>query len=240
MDSAGRSMMHYHGTPITPRSKLYELAGRNFCVSYSDPRDVEVCHQIGQSVMLDNGAFSAWTQGRAVDWQEWYDWVQPWLEYRTTWAVLPDSIDGDEHTNDHLASEWAWMLSGLGQVVPVWHLHENISRLSRLVDQFGRVCFGSSGDYRDVGTDKWHRRVAKAFDTLSDDFGRVPWVHMLRGMSLSGGIYPFASVDSTDVARNHKRQHNNARAMADRWDSLNCRARWHYTGTQTVLEEYTA
>lgn len=33
----------------------------------------------------------------------------------------------------------------------------------------------------------------------------IPWLHMLRGMQLSGGAYPFASVDSTDIAQNHHR-----------------------------------
>jgi hypothetical protein len=49
---------------------------------------------------------------------------------------------------------------------------------------------------------------------------------MLRGMSLSGSEYPFASVDSTDIGRNHNRPHNNAAAMAQRWDALQNPARW--------------
>jgi hypothetical protein len=49
---------------------------------------------------------------------------------------------------------------------------------------------------------------------------------MLRGMSLAGGPYPFASADSTDVARNHNRQQNTARAMADRWDAMQTPALW--------------
>jgi hypothetical protein len=51
-------MLHYHGTPITPVDALYQLAGRCFCVSHIRPDDVTRVHQIGQSVMLDNGAFS--------------------------------------------------------------------------------------------------------------------------------------------------------------------------------------
>jgi hypothetical protein len=219
--------MHYHGTPITPRALLMQLAGRNFCVSFADPRDTKTVHQIGQSVMLDNGAYSVWKKrGAEVDWRAWAEWVEPWLEYRTTWAVLPDSIEGDEEYNDRLVAEWAWMLSGKGDVVPVWHLHESLSRLSRLVDSFGKICFGSSGVYAVVGNDAWHRRVSQAFNVLADDFGRVPWVHMLRGMSLSGSHYPFASVDSTDVARNHNRPQNTVLSLADRWDGVQNPARW--------------
>jgi hypothetical protein len=218
--------MHYHGTPITPRTVLEELAGRHFCVSFAAPDQIAVCHRIGQSVMLDNGAYSVWKRGAVIDWQEWADWAEPWLDYNTTWAVLPDSIEGDEEANDWLVHEWAWMLSGKASVVPVWHLHESFARLHRLVDSFGRVCFGSSAQYAMVGSPAWHGRVTDAFNRLSDEFGRVPWVHMLRGMSLAGSQYPFASVDSTDIARNHNRPQNGAARMAARWDALQCPATW--------------
>lgn len=217
-------MMHYHGTPITPRRTLLDLGGKNFCVSFSDPRDVEVCHRIGQSVMLDNGAFSAWTQGKTVDWGEWAEWARPWLDYPTTWAVLPDVIDGDEDANDTLLDECDWKYDIGG--VPVWHMHESFERLQRLVTTYGQVCFGSSGAYAVIGVDAWWRRCTEAFDMLAAPSGRVPWVHMLRGMALSGEEFPFASVDSTDVARNHKRNGSNARAMADRWDAMQCPGRW--------------
>lgn len=216
-------MMHYHGTPITPRSVLYELAGRNFCVSFAEPRDVAVCHQIGQSVMLDNGAFTVWKQGRVIDWLAWWDWVEPWLDYRTTWAVLPDVIDGDEEDNEKLLGKYGKMIRG---GVPVWHLHEPLAHLQGLVWRFGRVCFGSSGAYSAVGSDSWCRRVSEAFDAIVEPSGRVPWVHMLRGMAMAGTEFPFASVDSTDIARNHNRPQNGARAMADRWDAIQQPARW--------------
>ena len=64
----GARVIHYHGTPITPRPVLHELAGRNFCVSYAAAGQVKTCHEIGQSVMLDNGAFTFWNQGGIPDW----------------------------------------------------------------------------------------------------------------------------------------------------------------------------
>lgn len=213
--------MHYHGTPITPRSVLHELAGRNFCVSFAEPRDVEVCHRIGQSVMLDNGAYTVWKQGGEVNWRAWREWVEPWLDYRTTWAVLPDSIDGGEDVNEELRE---WEVEG---GVPVWHLDESLLRLAVLADRWnGRVCFGSSGVYATIGSVSWRRRVSDAFDDLVTEFGRVPWVHMLRGMSLVGSEFPFASVDSTDIARNHNRPQNGALKMAERWDAIQQPARW--------------
>jgi hypothetical protein len=226
--------IHYHGTPITPRDRLYELAGRHFCVSYADPRDIHVCHQIGQSVLLDNGAFTFWRGGAEPDWGGYYTWAERWLDYPTTWAVIPDVIDGDEQANDRLLA--SWFQTHLPRGAPVWHLHESLERLRRLTHGYERVCVGSSGAYRVIGTDTWHRRLSEAFDVVADEHGRVPWVHMLRGMALAGSHYPFASVDSTDVARNHNRPQNTAAQMVVHWDAQQCPPLWYRTGTQQQLE----
>lgn len=228
-------MIHYHGTPITPRSVLYELTGKNFCVSYSDKRDVEICHQIGQSVMLDNGAYSFWKRGQAADWIGYMAWVSPWLRYPTTWAVIPDVVDGGESENDLLISEWMRGMRSFRQAAPVWHLHESLDRLVRLTRGFDRVCFGSSGLYSRVGSLSWKNRINEAFNAVCKN-GAVPcWVHMLRGMSQSGGPYPFASVDSADVARNHEQAHGKALKMANQWDALQCPANWKIVETAAVL-----
>lgn len=62
------------------------------------------------------------------------------------------------------------------------------------------------------------------------------WLHMLRGMAAARWGYPFASVDSTDIARNHNRPQNTARGMADIWDAIQCPARWEAVPTQQLLE----
>ena len=224
--------MHYHGTPISPRRVLLELGGKNFCVSFAHPNDVLCCHQIGQSVMLDNGAFSLWTRGKSVNWSDYYDWCEKWLDYKTTWAVIPDVIDGDDKDNDMLIARCPLPFH---QSAPVWHLHEDIGRMLDFMELgYTRICFGSSGEYMDVGSSKWHHRITQAFNRLSQT-GPIPWIHMLRGMSLSGEQYPFSSVDSTDVARNHNRKQNTALAMANRWDAIQCPSGWHPIATQRVL-----
>lgn len=216
-------MIHYHGTPITPHSVLAGMGGRSFCVSYAEPRQVAVCHEIGQSVMLDNGAFSFWKTGKQTDWDGYYEWVEPWLQHHTTWAVIPDVIDGTVEENDRLVAEWPYPEKG----APVWHLHEPVDRLLELA-RFPRVCVGSSGDYATVGDAKWHRRMEQAMNALCGDGPSPVWLHMLRGMALAGSHYPFASVDSTDVARNHNRPQNDALSMALRWDALQCPSSWVY------------
>ena len=216
-------MIHYHGTPITPRSVLLELGGKHFCVSFSDPRDAQCCHQIGQSVMLDNGAFSFWTKGKAVNWDSYYEWAERWLQYATTWAVIPDVIDGDETENDMLVAR-SWFPQH--QSAPVWHLHESTHRILKFLDLgYTKICFGSSGQYAQIGSSRWHHRITQAFNLLSCN-GPIPWIHMLRGMALSGSQYPFSSVDSTDVARHHHEQGKNALAMANRWDAIQNPVGW--------------
>lgn len=50
---------------------------------------------------------------------------------------------------------------------------------------------------------------------------------MLRGMAVAGSkVFPFASLDSSNIARNHNRTQNNAEEMAQRLDSMQCALRW--------------
>lgn len=226
--------IHYHGTPITPGAVLTSLAGRNFCVSFAAPAQVARVHDIGQSVMLDSGAFSAWTRGHAPVWDAYMDWCEKWLEYPTTWAIIPDVIGGSEEDNDLLLA--TWFQRRLPRGAPVWHMHESLDRLRRLAAGYERVCIGSSAEYRVVGSSAWHRRMEAAMNALCRS-GSIPvWLHMLRGMALSGSHYPFASVDSTDIARNHNKPWNVAARMADRWDAMQNPARWEYREHLTFQE----
>jgi hypothetical protein len=209
---------------------LLELRGRCFCVSHAYPRQVVQCHQIGQSVMLDNGAFSKWKRGFDTNWASYYAWAERWLSYPTTWAVIPDVIDAGEEEQDALLLDWPFGHKGS----PVWHMDEPIDRLLRLCDGYPRVCIGSSGD-ADPLSELWERRMDAAWNRLSTGRQFTPWIHMLRGMACSGKRWPFASVDSADIARNHNRPHNTPRLMADRWDAMQCGGAWEYRPEQICL-----
>jgi hypothetical protein len=223
--------MHYHGTPITPLTALYELAGRCFCVSHAHPADVARCHQIGQSVMLDNGAFSKWKSGKETDWDAFYKWCEQWLVYPTTWAVIPDVIDGGSQLQDALVRDWPFK----GRGAPVWHMDEPADRLLRLVDEFPKVCIGSTAEYAVVLSEPWERRMDEVMNLVARARQFLPWLHMLRGMQCLGLRWPFASVDSTDIAQNHHRPQNTPRAMADRWDAIQCKASWDFRPEQMEL-----
>jgi hypothetical protein len=220
---AWRMTLHYHGTRIWPRVALYELAGRNFCVPFSRPDDVRICHEIGQSVMLDNGAYVKWKTGKATNWSGYYLWADEWLAYPTTWAVIPDVIDGGAEQQDELLTQWPFGFRG----APVWHMDEPLSRLLTLAESWPRICFGSTAEFAVVQSSSWQRRMDEAFNTLARRHRQLPWIHMLRGMACVGERWPFASVDSTDVARNHNRNQNTPLKLAQRWDRVQCSAKWH-------------
>lgn len=230
-------MIHYFGTPITPRSSLLQLAGRSFCVSFSAPSDIEVCHEIGESVMLDNGAFSFWTQRRPTDWPAFYDWCEPWLAFHTTWAVIPDVIDGDAAANDRLLERWPFGQRG----APVWHPHEPIERLLTLAASWSRVCIGGSAAYPQIRSRAWHARIAEAMNALCGDGPPPTWLHLLRGMALAGAHYPIASADSSSLARNHKgapsrrRPPRDPEKQAREVASRQCPAHWRASSTQLPL-----
>lgn len=208
---------------------MLTLAGKCFCVSHANPQQVELAHKIGQSVMLDNGAFSAWTKGRPTNWKKYYDWCDRWLNCPTTWAVIPDEIDAGADLQDALISQWPHGQRG----APVWHMDEPINRLLALLDNWPRVCIGSTAQYAKLLTAQWERRMDDAWEEIGKRHKRTPNVHMLRGMQMSRHRWPFASVDSTDIARNHH-AHGRPKERAEQWDAAQCPI--NYTKQPTQME----
>lgn len=197
-------MIHYHGLPITPdtAAAVAVRAGHAF-VSYAHPRQMGLAVAACQSFAVDNGAFSAWRSGRPVtDWTGYYDFAaaakrQPACDF----AVIPDVIDGGEADNDALVEQWPlprWFGA------PVWHLHESLERLGRLADGWPRVCLGSSGEFAQIGTAQWWRRMNAAMRVVCDDAGqprcRLHGLRMLDPDVFSK--FPFASADSVNIGRN--------------------------------------
>ena len=221
-------MIKYHGGVLhTDAIEHWEYAGRNFCVSWAQPEKVGLYHSFAQSMLLDNGAYSFWTQGRAVDWDDFYRWAQPWLEHPTTFAIIPDVMDGSDEDNDRLVREWPFDTKGW----PVWHLPESLERLDRLVYQWpvvclsissntfvpcpeckapsGEPCVGDSARCKllrpalcRINSPQWRARMADVMDVCCDGEGYPRTnLHMLRGLRFVGGPYPLYSADSASVAR---------------------------------------
>ncbi len=200
-------MIHYHGLPIAPATAAVRaIANGHAFVSFKHSDQLTIALEVSQSFALDNGAFSAWKSGNPVtDWSEYYEWVAELHRYPSfDFAVIPDVIDGNEDDNDALLEEWPWAKKLPHVGAPVWHLHESLERLNRLVSNWPRICLGSSGDYAQIGTDAWWIRMREAMDIICDRSGRpCTKVHGLR--MLDPKIFtkfPFASADSTNIGRN--------------------------------------
>jgi hypothetical protein len=199
-------VIHYHGLPITPESCAAKVAiGGHVFLSFAHRGQEAVATTMAQSFAVDNGAFSAWMSGNPItDWSEYWEWAEGMTKVPgCDFIVTPDVIDGSEADNDQLIWESQlhlpeWCLA------PVWHLHERLQRLEELAMDNIRICFGSSGQYADVGSVAWHARMAEAMRVICDEHGRpLVKLHGLRMLDPRVFCkYPFASADSTNIGRN--------------------------------------
>lgn len=200
-------MIHYHGLPIAPATAAVRaIAGGHAFVSFAHSDQLTIALDVCQSFALDNGAFSAWRSGEPVtDWGDYYEWIAELHRYPGfDFAVIPDVIDGDEAANDALVDEWPWRNSAPWVGAPVWHLHESLERLDRLVSTFPRICLGSSGSYAQIGTVAWWNRMREAMNVICDKNGRPGCkIHGLRMLNPEVfKQFPFSSADSTNIGRN--------------------------------------
>lgn len=196
-------MIHYHGLPMTPvADMLRAMRARHAMVSFETPHQIEVAAEICQSIVLDNGAFSAWCANRALDFDGYVQWAANWLQHPSVeWCVIPDVIDGTERQNDELLANWPLRSSFS---VPVYHLHESRERLERLIANYPRVALGSSGDYRDPGSPAWWTRIAEVMDVACSTDG-IPLCKLHGLRMLDPALFshlPLTSADSCNVARN--------------------------------------
>lgn len=204
-------------------------------MSFAAPQDLKTCLQIGQSVMLDNGAFSAYTRGAEFEPERFYAWLGPILS-PPHWAVVPDVIGGSVEDQRGLLRSWPWQL-GRHNACPVWHLDKPLSYLCELVDGWPKVALGSAGEYWEVGSDKWARRMDEAFNELARVFRVMPWIHGMRMLGQHSERWPLASADSTNVAQNFKRNSGCAECMAAPIDSRQPSARWNMARIQAGMFE---
>lgn len=199
------SVIHFHGSPIFGAGgEAATVAYRNggAFISYLRTDNITKCYDICEEVCLDNGAFSAWKRGKVIDWENFYLWLEKYYHNpKTKFFVIPDVVDGGEEDNDKLISEVPEKFKG--KACPVWHLHESIERLVRLCEEWPIVCFGSSGEFATVRTERWHKRMKEAFSAIYIERNLPVQIHGLR--MLDGrilGTYPLSSADSTNLASN--------------------------------------
>ena len=235
-------MIHYHGAPVgCPADAAARFwAGRHAFVSFAEISQLAVIADACQSFALDNGAFSAWRSGREFDRDGYLEFVETWHRHPgCDWHVIPDVIDGTEMQNNWLIESWPFKRG-----VPVWHMHESMSRLRWLVRDFHTVALGSSGQWPSPGAHGWWVRMAEAMKVACDEDGRPRCkLHGLR--MLNPDVFrhlPLASADSTNAARSagnlkwdlYAPRHvwQRANVVADRVEAHNSAHFWEDAGVQ--------
>jgi len=210
-----------------------------------------------QSFALDNGAFSEWTKsGGPIDIPAYTEWVDEWRSHPGfDWCLIPDKIGGTVQENAKLINDWmvhyanAWRVNS----VPVWHLHEPIEWLEWLAGMYRTVALGSSGQWRQPGTEPWWGRVNQAMKAVCLNGRPRCRIHGLR--MLDPAIFsrlPFASADSTNAAMNAgstsrfgsyppPEAWQRATVIADRIEAFNSSPAWvERQETQSMLWETLA
>lgn len=215
-------MIKYYGTPITPNRVFDEIfedraTTRNCLIPFPNPQNLKRAKEKCDKVIIDNGAFTLWNKGGVIDWNKYYNWLKDHIEEIELYFI-PDVIDGTEEENDLLIVDffkrfrsnkgWKYGINPMREKgVPIWHINESFDRLKRLMREFNYIAIGSAGEYRDLGTDKWHKRMNETMKVLcdKDGFPKVK-IHMLRCLNPNIFLrYPFHSGDSTGLAQNHSR-----------------------------------
>ena len=231
-------MIHYHGSPISGKreDKHIFYQGRHALVPWFRKDDIEIIAEVCKSFVFDNSAFSIWKRGGALDVAAYTDWVQDWCRHPSfRWALIPDTIEGNERDNDKMVDNWPEHLPG----VPVWHLHESMERLVSLCEEWPTVALGSSGEYSTPNSKVWWTRVEEFMPRICDDKGRaVTKLHGLR--MLNPRVFsklPLTSADSTNAGMNSgakskfgvyvpMKAAQRANIIADRVESHNSAATW--------------
>ena len=244
-------MIHYHGTPIggSRQDVARFLVGRHALVPFPRQDDMGAVSELCQSFCLDNGAFSVWKKGGVLDVDGYAAWVRQWCRHPGfDWALIPDEIEGDEKTNDAQIDDW--QDAGLARYgVPVWHMHESISRLERLAGEWRTVAIGSSGQWPTPGTREWWKRIGAAMNAICDADG-VPACRLHGLRMLNPAVFeriPLSSADSTNAAVNcgsasrfgmyvPATSSQRAAVIADRIESANSAAVWDGDGQQDIFE----
>jgi len=196
-------LIHYHCAGISGGAAgIQAIAGKHGLVSYASASHIEQVAAIAHTFILDNGAFTTWRQGKEFDLDGFLLWSEHWLKHPSCdWALAPDVIDGDEAENDALLN---LVSHKRHQYVPVWHLHESLTRLRTLCLEWPRVAIGSSGEYATLGTPHWWRRMHETFDAATDSNGSpLTKIHGLRMLNPKVfSKFPFSSCDSANAAIN--------------------------------------
>jgi hypothetical protein len=118
-------------------------------------------------LMLDSGAFSAWTRGVSIDIKEYIDFVKEYRSHLWTYInldVIPpvgaNANDIDEAARSSLANLQRMKKAGL-RPVPVFHYREDFKWLERLLEREPYICLGGTVGLKTNLKDQWFNQCFK-------------------------------------------------------------------------------
>jgi len=196
-------MKKFYVTPVTPNSVFDEhLADKNLVISYLRPDNYSRAVKNKQTIYFDNGAFTFFRKKITPNYDKFYSFLEDKFFDK---FFIPDIIDGTEEQNNKLIEEVPNHLKY--KAIPVFHLHESLERLKMLINEWSYIALGSSGKYWNFGTKEWFARMDQIMQIVCNKDGKpLVKIHMLRCLNKDIFTkYPFYSGDSSNFARNHKR-----------------------------------
>jgi hypothetical protein len=199
-------MLHYHGLPITPRIILEEaMCPNNFVISMADDRDSKWAIRNAQSILWDSGAWSAYSRGHQIDWNEYYKWLENKM-FHPHFAIAPDIINGTVEEQKKLLCGWPYKKE---HSAVVYHFGEPLDRLRELMQIWPKIAIGGSVGIYNPGTEAFASSLDAIFECVAKS-GCATWFHALRFHDeASRGHWGIASADSANWARNHNSMGNN-------------------------------
>lgn len=181
-------MKIYFGGCEYPKAltQLHDLGIKTIMFSYAakpSPRVWKMAKDYEMDILLDSGAFSAWSRGKQISIQEYAEYLAKWQPQEYFNLDVIGDPEGTERNQRHLES------LGLAPI-PVFHLGEPMILLDELVKRYGVIGLGGT-----VGKPHIQRR-----EWLSKVYSRHPSVKF-HGLGITNRAlleaYPFYSVDST-------------------------------------------
>jgi hypothetical protein len=158
------------------------------------------------SLMLDSGAYTAWTQGTKIDLDEYIAFIKKNIDKIDTYFAL-DVIPPKPRTGDAVEASAQASYDNLAKMrkaglkpIPVFHLGEDFKWLDRLLkDGYDYIGFGGPSWAPGVDLIPWLDRV---FDRITDKKGR-PTIRA-HGLGLASPelmmMYPWYSCDAASWA----------------------------------------
>ena len=177
------------GYKIVCRRRLHSFV-------HSSVKDIDYDVEVGSDIVLDSGAFSAWSLGKPIKLQDYINFVHEHKSKFTWYANLDVIVDPSKSGKLTWENQCEMELQGL-KPLPVFHFQEDWKWLKQLVDNYDHIALGGMVEVPNAQLYDW---LDGAFsEYLTDDKGMpICKVHGF-GWTAAKVVnrYPWWSADSS-------------------------------------------